>query len=141
LSGDAGPIADPTIANEFTYLNLPTSGGSVVGVGTAFETPTCTGLLGQGCSLGYNDMGRNQFRGPGNWNFNFAVAKEIPVTEQVKVEFRGELYNAFNHHNYFVLTNNADVSGGITSVNVKKGGYGDNRDERRNVQFGLRLLF
>lgn len=141
LSGGAGPIADPAVANEFTYYNLPTSGGSVIGVGTALETPSCTGLLGEGCSLGYNDMGRNQFRGPNNWNFNFAVAKLIPVTEQVKVEFRGELYNAFNHHNFFVLTNNADVSGGITSVNVKKGGFGDNRDERRNVQFGLRLIF
>lgn len=139
--GNPGPLSDPTVANQFTYINLPVAGGVAAGTGTAIDLPNCTGLGGQGCSLPYADIGRNAYRSPGNWNLNFAVLKTVPITEQFKVEFRGELYNALNHHNYFVLTNNADVSRGATTIDVKKGGYGDFRDERRNVQFGLKLIF
>ncbi len=144
--GGPGPIADPTVANEFTYITLPTdAGGKIAGLGTAIDLPQCTGLFGQGCSLPYKDIGRNAYRSPGNWNFNFALMKTIPVTEGTKLEFRGELYNAFNHHNYYVLTNNADVYGldllGTNTIDVKKGGYGDYRDERRNIQLGLKLIF
>jgi len=115
-------------------------------------------------------LGRNHFYGPSNWNLDFGIYKNFKVTEQFTVQFRGELYNIFNHHNYYVVTNATDFAatcadtstavdathpcvplGGFGNQLVaKKGGPfpGDNTqptatgtDERRNVQFGLKLIF
>jgi len=155
LTGSAG--AGTGTPNQFTYINLPVIANPdydgendtrrfiPVGTGTAVDFPDCTGLLHTGCSLPYSEIGRNAYRSPGAWNLNFSVAKTVTLTEQMKMEFRGELYNALNHHNYYVLTNNADASVGSDtanySVDVKKGGYGDSRDERRNIQLGVKLIF
>jgi len=62
------------------------------------------------------------------------------------LQFRGELYNAFNHHNLYILPFNLDVSGGLPAVQADKGGVnpngpGSSTDERRNVQFALKLTF
>ncbi len=142
LKGDAGAPIDATTANQFTYINIPTDPtGFALGSGTALEFPECTGLFHTGCTLPYAEIGRNAYRAPGQWNLNFSLAKTIPITERTKLELRGEMYNALNHHNYYVLTNNAEASGPLSSVDVKKGGYGDSRDERRNIQLGVKILF
>lgn len=84
---------------------------------------------------------RNNFTGPGNHQFNAVFAKSFQLTERFNLQFRGELYDVFNNHNFYVQTGNADVSGGAQYVTAYKGGNGLPTDERRNVQFGLRLAF
>ena len=46
----------------------------------------------------------------------------------------------FNHHNDYIQGGSNDASS-ITEVTSSKGGYGNASDERRNVQFGLKLNF
>jgi hypothetical protein len=40
---------------------------------------------------------RRFFSGPGWNNFDLALSKEVKLTESMKVEVRGEFFNAFNH--------------------------------------------
>ncbi|MEB2360270.1 MAG: TonB-dependent receptor [Bryobacterales bacterium] len=43
---------------------------------------------------------RNIMRGPGAINFDFGLMKIFPLTEQVRLQFRAEMFNAFNTPNF-----------------------------------------
>jgi hypothetical protein len=99
-----------------------------------------------------NMTSRNAFKGPGAWSFDLALSKEFAVTERLKLEFRAEGFDIFNHTNMYVLAGNAYVgsvsdSSGDTIIQGKKGGLGAgnaegaSHDERRFGQFALRLHF
>lgn len=109
--------------NEFTYTDLSgvplsgftdASGGYEVGPYPA------------------NMTRRNSFRGPGFWNVDMGFYKNINITERYKLQFRGELYNIFNHANLFVDGFNAELNVGYVPAN-KLG--------RRNVQLAVKFLF
>ena len=112
--------------------------------------PTCTGLYHTGCTYstsGRSIGGRNAFAGPGYWNVDFVAAKTFKLTERFSMQFRGELYNVFNHHNFYIQSGNLDIEGGLTAIQAVKGSpsvgafNGTLPDERRNIQFGLKLIF
>jgi hypothetical protein len=42
-------------------------------------------------------VGRNTLRSPGAWNADYSAFKEFAIQERAKIQFRGELFNAFNH--------------------------------------------
>jgi len=140
-----------TDANLFTWMPLPQDAntGLPINTGDGLSNPICSGLLGQGCQYSYSGIGpgpRNAFNSPGYWNFDFVIAKSFKLTERFNLQFRGELYNAFNHHNLYILPTNLDISSGLAAVQAEKGGpmpYGPGTqyDERRNVQFGLKQNF
>ncbi len=44
--------------------------------------------------------GRNAFRGPGSWNLDLGIYKMFYLGERFRLQFRGELYNSFNHANF-----------------------------------------
>ena len=46
------------------------------------------------------NVGKGQFIGPGFWNWDMGIFKNIPITERVAFQFRGELFNTFNHTNF-----------------------------------------
>jgi hypothetical protein len=45
----------------------------------------------------YGNVGRNIMDGPGTNNTDFTLIREIPLREQIKMQLRGEFFNAFNH--------------------------------------------
>ena len=73
--------------------------------------------------------------------------KNFKLTERFTMQFRGEFYNIFNHHNLYIQTLNLDanLTWRIRSLQAEKGGIygyaGQPNDERRNIQFALKLLF
>ncbi len=81
----------------------------------------------------FGNAGRNILRGPGQRNIDFAVRKDIPVTERFHAEFRGELFNALN------LVNFGNPSGSFTSS--KDGVISTTVGNPRIVQFALKLMF
>lgn len=99
------------------------------------------------------NLGRGSLAGPGFWNHDFALLKSIPVSERVRVQFRAEFYNLFNHAN---LSTPASIYGssvpgpgdpgfGIASYGVNRSfsRFGDLPLESaaRRIQLALRIEF
>lgn len=80
-------------------------------------------------------------RGPGINNFDMAMFKNFPVRENVRLQFRWELYNAFNHTQFSAIDTNArfDVNTG-EQVNSRFGEFTAARNPRQ-MQFALRFYF
>jgi hypothetical protein len=58
----------------------------------------------------YGNVGRNVLTGPALSSTDFTLMKDIRVRETLKVQLRGEFFNAFNHPNFDAP--NAQVSSG-----------------------------
>lgn len=92
------------------------------------------------CHLG--NTGYNTLRGPGERRIDFSMYKNFVITEQVKLQFRWEAFNATNtpwfgdpsgisFSNANQLTSNGSRDGEIRSI----------RNPMRRMQFGLKLFF
>lgn len=85
--------------------------------------------------LGGEIGSRNNLRGPGFWNVDFALLKnfKMPWKESHRLQFRWESYNLFNHTTFVEPTVNINSStfGNITAT----------RSEPRQMQFALRYDF
>ncbi len=101
---------------------------------------------------GSNGSGRNIFRGPNYWNVDLGIVKMFDITERFRVQFRTEMFNAFNHPN-FDNPRSASVGSPTlgssqfgrtccttvapnTATNVIQTG-----ESARIIQFGLKLQF
>lgn len=110
--------------NQFTLIDL--SGQTP---GNYTDPITGTGEFGPFPS---NMTKRNAFRGPGFWNVDFAAFKNFHITENTRLQIRGEFYNVFNHANMFVDGASAEVNEGQVT------GF---KDGRRNVQLAVKFIF
>lgn len=119
------------VANTFTYINLSAfrnASGAVI-------NPFPVGADGNDTNFGpfpANATKRNQFYGPGFWNIDMAIHKNIKLTERVSLQLRGEMFNLLNHANMYVNYGSNDVSQG--DVQSYKSG-------RRNVQLAAKFIF
>lgn len=94
--------------------------------------------------------GRDQYYGPGLANYDFSAAKNFPLgTERMQLQFRGDLFNIFNHTNFSnPVSNQSSASFGqitstvgssvATAVGTTAGLVGGGP---RIVQFSMRLTF
>lgn len=80
----------------------------------------------------FGNAGRNILDGPGYVNVNFSLLKNIALTESVRLQFRAESFNLFNHPN-FDLPDNFVGSPGFGRISSAQ--------SPRHIQFGLKLLF
>lgn len=64
-------------------------------------------------AAGTDGAGRNIFISPGYWNVDLGINKSFQLTERFKLDFRAELFNAFNHTNF---DNPRDASTGSPSI-------------------------
>jgi outer membrane receptor protein involved in Fe transport len=65
--------------------------------GTYFDTS----VFSQPRGVTFGNTGRNQFRGPGAWNFDFSLFRAFPIGRTSRrAEFRAEFFNLFNHPNW-----------------------------------------
>lgn len=82
---------------------------------------------------GYSgDLGRNVLYGPGSVNFNLGLFKKFFISERHNLQFRAELFNAFNHTNL----NNPN-----SALNNSNFGRILGAGAPRVVQFGLKYMF
>ncbi len=80
--------------------------------------------------------------GPGQFNWDVSILKNTQITERVRMQFRSDFYNAFNHPQF------ADPGGGgfgtIGFENITAPDYGQIAHTSVNprlIQFGLRFMF
>jgi hypothetical protein len=97
----------------------------------AFSTPA---------KFTWGNLGRNIARGPGYYEIDTALQKAIPVTEQLKLEFRAEAFNLFNHPIYGDPGSSISSSDfGVITGQLNDGATGIGSSRR--LQFMLRLQF
>ncbi len=90
-------------------------------------------------------LGRNFFTLPGANNWDVTLQKFFPLhAEDVKLNFRLEMYNFFNHAQAWGVNTGfaADNPGGtISQNNVGSFGRANNFRDPRTLQLGLKLMF
>ncbi|HTA80364.1 MAG TPA: carboxypeptidase regulatory-like domain-containing protein [Terracidiphilus sp.] len=95
---------------------------------------------GTGPNSGYfGTVGRNSFRGPAYYDFDYAVIKDTPFgerrsgAERVDLQFRAELFNLFNIVNMGLPANILNGSG-FGEISKTAG-------TSRQIQFSLKLIY
>lgn len=94
----------------------------------------------------FGNVGRNSERGPALNHLNLGIFKNTKVSENVKVQFRLEMFNALNHPNpgYGVAGEDTLPDTFIEDAGIPGGSFNDKRDmtlSSRRLQFGLRIIF
>jgi hypothetical protein len=95
---------------------------------------------------GFGDAPRNFARGLGAWQMDFAVRRDFPIYERMKLQFRAEAFNVFNHpdfgrinpffgqNTFGQFTGTLSSSLGVLSPLYQMGGP-------RSMQFAVKFLF
>ena len=116
----------------------------------AFMNPACGST--PGC---FGDVPRNFARGFAAWQMDLAIRREFPIYERLKLQFRAEAFNLFNHPNFGYINSSCSPSSsgpgctnpqfgqaqftlaqslGVLSPQYQMGGA-------RSMQFALKLIF
>jgi len=80
----------------------------------------------------FGNSARNLVIAPGGWNLDLGIFKTTRVSERYEVQFRWELFNAFNHPN---------LGGPVASITSAAFGQINTVTGPRIMQFGLKLRF
>jgi hypothetical protein len=75
---------------------------------------------------------RNQLRAPGAWNVDYSLFKNFDVIERLRLQFRGEFFNLFNH---------TRLGAPNTTVTSPSFGRITSALDPRIVQLGLKVIF
>ncbi len=89
-------------------------------------------------TLGF--MSKTMLRGPGINNWDIALFKNFSVREGIRVQFRSEFYNAFNHTQFSAFNAAARFDAAGAQVNQQFGQFTAARDPRI-MQLAIRLQF
>ena len=100
---------------------------------SSFSTPAC--LTGPDC---YGNLGFDAIRGPGRNNFDLSLKKLFAFTERLKMEFRVDAFNAWNHTQFKGDANNGGIGTNVGSSNF---GQVTGAFDGRQLQLGLKLMF
>lgn len=84
----------------------------------------------------YGNAGRDIVTGPGLDDFDATLQKEFPVRENMKLQFRLDIFDFFNHPNF-----NAPVGAGRTFSTASSFGAITSAQDPRDMQFSLRFAF
>ncbi|MBZ5659389.1 MAG: carboxypeptidase regulatory-like domain-containing protein [Acidobacteriia bacterium] len=131
--------------NCFTLPSVPTS-----------MTAQCTPLVPKGpfvatlltppagqtfCPNAIGDLGRNQIVGPGLFDMDFSVFKNIRITERITTQFRVEMFNVLNHPSFLPPLNNEAIFNFDGSVANNPAVVDTTSTDPRQIQFGLKVNF
>ena len=128
-----GPISD---------LNIHLNGGHGQAL-FGYSNPTQANADYTG-PVGFNIGSRNNLRGPKYFDMDMGLGKNFPITERVRLTFRADAFNVFNHPNFDLPSTD------ITDSSVQFGAiseHGWHRDQTtarsasRVLQGSLRLEF
>jgi Carboxypeptidase regulatory-like domain len=103
-------IRPDIVPGQPRYLTGPQYPGNKALNPAAFTDPPVDPITGEATRQG--NLSRNASRSLGMAQWNFAAHREFPIYERLKLQFRGELFNALNHPNFGPF-NNALQAGNI----------------------------
>ena len=131
-------------------INIVTSNSTVNGIGNTLR-PDVTGPIAMPGRVErwfdtsvftavprFGNLGRNVVIGPGFNNMDFAIIKNTRVDETLRVQFRAECFDLFNHANFGApgTVVGTPAFGQITSTRFPTGESGSSRQ----VQFAVKII-
>jgi hypothetical protein len=140
LGGDRGQFVGPAslyggAAPKSARSGCPGTPGDICvpWLDTALFTQPAVGTFG--------NVGKGAFRGPWNWNMDMGLHKTFypwSAHENFNVQFRAELFNAFNHTQL-----NISFAGNTNTVTVSSANFGSIRAayDPRIIQLALKVSF
>src|SRR5262249_51230492 len=136
VSGSINIIGSPNQWFTNTVCDPRVAGGCPAGA--AFIVPVT--VSGSTTTFHFGNLGRNVVIGPGFSNTDFSVLKTTKLTESVRVQFRAEMFDVFNHANFGqpgrIAAVNSTSFGVITNTRFATGDSGSSRQ----IQFALKFL-
>jgi hypothetical protein len=163
-NGFATNVRPDVIAGQPFYLHGPQYPGGKAFNPAAFTPPPLTPA---GCVPGVDfpcfparqgNLPRNWLRGFGSTQWDFAVHRDFPIHESIRLQFRAEMFNVLNHPNFGPPVGNLGDPSAINSQfgqssqmlgrSLAGGTLGSGAFDPlyqlggpRSIQFGLKLLF
>ncbi len=145
--GSAFALSSPntstaSLAPGFTVNSAQTGGSVHDRIGAWFKVDSAGVPIGiEGApiigadlfSTGFGNLGRNQFRGPSQQNWDFSLGKIFRITESQNLKFTSDFFNIFNHP-IFANPNSIFNGLGFGQITSTKG-------TPRLIQFSLRYAF
>jgi hypothetical protein len=91
----------------------------------------------------FGSLGRNAMRGPSINKWDLALYKNFTLREGMKLQFRSEVFNAFNHPNFTTFSTTIDATGTTVIPKSDTTTFGQVTATRDNrvLQFALKLYF
>ena len=89
------------------------------------------------------NLGRNTAAGPGLWDFDFALLKDTRIAETLRLQFRAEFFNIFNHTNFGAPNTGlfTEGPGGAGIISPLFGQIINTATTSRQLQFALKFIF
>jgi hypothetical protein len=90
------------------------------------------------------NTGRNWLRGPGFTNFDVSLFKDFRFTEQIKLQYRAEFFNVFNHLQWFGINTGISATNpdsAVTAATRGTSGQLTSTRDSRKIQMALKLFF
>jgi hypothetical protein len=122
--------------------------------GTGCVGPFCPPPTdGAGNPLRQGNLPRNALRGFGAFQWDFAVHRDFPIRESLKLQFRAEMFNVVNHPNFAQPVgdinnpqfgySNQMLAQSLGGSNLAGGGFSPlyQLGGPRSIQFALKLTF
>jgi hypothetical protein len=147
-------VRPDVVSGQPFYLTGPQYPGGRAFNRSAFTDPP---LDNNGNPLRQGDLGRNRLRGFGAFQWDCAVHREFQIHENVRLQFRAELFNVLNHPNFgepiadlsdprfgrSIQTLAQSLAGGTFGNNLGGGAFDPlyQVGGPRSAQFALKLLF
>jgi hypothetical protein len=89
----------------------------------------------------FGNMGRNSLRGPGDNKWDLSLFKNFVLREGVRMQFRSEFFNAFNHPSFTTIGTSLTTTSMGVNPNVNNFGVVTGTRDARVIQFALKLNF
>jgi Carboxypeptidase regulatory-like domain/TonB-dependent Receptor Plug Domain len=150
----------PTIAGDSLGIkgtapyNVPNRISNAPGCSTGVNSRRANGYINLNCftfpnpnangTTIYGNVGRNSLLGPRLNAFDFSMMKTTGLSktkEDLKLQFRAELYNIFNHSNFSPPIANRTVFTAAGAPVGTAGNITSTVTTNRQIQFGLKFLF
>jgi outer membrane receptor protein involved in Fe transport len=80
----------------------------------------------------FGNVGRNLLTGPGGYNLDASLFRSFQVAEGLRLQFRGELFNALNH---------ANLGSPVSNIGSPTVGRILSASSPRIMQFGLKVIY
>jgi hypothetical protein len=87
------------------------------------------------------NAGKYLLRGPGINNWDLSLVKNFPIREPLRLQFRAELYNAFNHTQFSGLNTTAPFDAAGNFITTSTFGQVTAARTPRQIQFAVRFTF